>query len=87
MDSNLKCPGYYCGRMPVTNETFSDCGACDRGWKRNEEFVCVKCDEELQLYDFLFLAFNCIVPLLIHLFLIDFTIKYKTPIASIKFIK
>lgn len=75
MDIEKKCPGYYCGRMPIGNDSFSDCGACDRGWKRNSEFICVKCDEKLELYDLLFLAFNIVVPLLIHLFLIDFTTK------------
>lgn len=76
-----KCPGYYCSRMPLGNETYSDCGACDRGWKRNDT-VCVKCEENLSPYDFLFLAFNSIIPLLIHLFLIDFTTK--TPKKYVK---
>lgn len=70
------CPGAYCGRMPLGNDTFSACGACERGWKRNTNgYECIQCQENLNPYDFLFLAFNCIVPLLIHLFLIDFTTK------------
>lgn len=71
----LKCPGSYCGRMPLGNDTFSDCGACDRGWKRNEKFICEKCENPLEIYDLLFLAFNILVPFLIHLFLIDITTK------------
>lgn len=74
-----KCPGSYCGRMPIMNEsTYSDCGACERGYIRNNSdpnHSCVFCENTLENYDFLFLAFNCIVPLLIHLFLIDFTTK------------
>lgn len=71
-----RCPGIYCGRMPLGNDTYSDCGACDRGWKRNSSsYECIECKSSLSNYDFLFLAFNCVVPLLIHLFLIDFTTK------------
>lgn len=70
-----KCPGHFCGRMPLGNGSLSDCGACDRGWKRNDKYICVPCEESLELYDFLFLGFNCIVPLLFHLFLIDYTTK------------
>lgn len=29
-----KCPGSYCGRMPITNESYSECGACERGFIR-----------------------------------------------------
>jgi hypothetical protein len=75
MDFDTKCPGYYCGRMPLPNDTFSDCGSCDRGWKRNDKYICVQCNDKLELYDLLFLAFNIIVPFLIHLFLIDYTTK------------
>lgn len=70
-----KCPGLYCGRMPLENGSFSDCGACDRGYRRNENYICQPCEENLSEYETLFLAFNSIVPLLIHLFLIDFTSK------------
>jgi JNK1/MAPK8-associated membrane protein len=68
----MRCPGLYCGRMPLGNDTFSDCGACERGWKRNESFICQPCDSTLGGYDWSFLAFSVIVPLLIHSFLIDY---------------
>lgn len=76
MNSEI-CPGLYCGRMMI-NTTYSECGACERGYMRNSSdprHICVPCNLNLKSYDFLFLAFNCIVPLLIHLFLIDFTTK------------
>ncbi|CRL07107.1 CLUMA_CG020104, isoform A [Clunio marinus] len=73
----MKCPGLYCGRMPLENNTFSECGACDRGWKRNEEHLCEPCYDNLVLYDWLFLAFAIIVPLLIHSFLIDYTTQQR----------
>lgn len=72
-----KCPGLYCGRMMVEN-VIGDCGACDRGWMRNSSdpnHLCFPCNKNLESKDFLFLSFNCIVPLLIHLFIIDFTAK------------
>lgn len=72
-----KCPGMYCGRMPFGNDTFSDCGACERGWKRNFRGICEPCELKLSNssmnYDLLFLAFSLIVPILIHSFLIDYT--------------
>jgi JNK1/MAPK8-associated membrane protein len=71
-----KCPGIYCGRMLLENGSLSECGACDRGFKRNETgHICSPCEETLSEYETLFLAFNSIVPLLIYLFLIDFTSK------------
>lgn len=70
-----KCPGRYCGRMPMENGTFSDCGACARGWKRDENYICQPCNGALDMDDYQFLTFSCIVPLLIHLFLIDFVSK------------
>lgn len=73
-----RCPGSYCGRMLINETTYSDCGACERGYIRNisdSKSACVKCNSNLDNYELLFLAFNCIVPLLIHLFLIDFTSK------------
>lgn len=69
----MKCPGLYCGRMPLGNDTFGDCGACARGWKRDVDSICQPCDSPLLNYDWSFLVFSIIVPLLIHSFLIDFT--------------
>lgn len=73
----MKCPGLYCGMMPLANDTLSDCGACDRGWKRDDKFICHPCEDSLILYDWLFLIFSCIVPLLIHSFLIDHTAQQR----------
>jgi hypothetical protein len=71
MDSDdFKCFS-YCGRMPLENGSYSECGACDRGWKRDENSTCVKCTDSLELQEILFLSFNYIIPLLLHLFLID----------------
>lgn len=74
----MRCPGLYCGRMPLGNETFSDCGACARGWKRDAEtFICHPCFDSISCYDWLFLIFSIIVPLLIHAFLIDYTAQQR----------
>lgn len=73
----LNCPGLYCGRNILGNETYSDCGACARGTKRDENSICQLCLESLIIYDWLFLIFAIIVPLLIHSFLIDYTAKQR----------
>lgn len=73
LDVIMKCPGLYCGRNILGNDTYSDCGACARGTRRDENFICQPCYESLDLYDVLFLIFAIIVPLLIHSFLIDYT--------------
>lgn len=63
--------------MPLSNSTYSDCGACARGWKKNSYDICEPCNMKLShqsmSYDLLFLAFSLIVPILIHSFLIDYT--------------
>ncbi|CAO1442113.1 unnamed protein product [Diamesa hyperborea] len=71
-----RCPGIYCGRISLGNDTFGECGSCPRG-SRVENYECLHCEKELEPYDWLFLGFSYIVPLLLHLFLIDFTAQQR----------
>lgn len=72
-----KCPGLYCGRTQLENETYSDCGACLRGYQPDAQSVCKACEEEPEFYDWLFLGFMALLSLLLHWFFIDFTNKRK----------
>uniref|UniRef100_A0A915BBQ2 JNK1/MAPK8-associated membrane protein n=1 Tax=Parascaris univalens TaxID=6257 RepID=A0A915BBQ2_PARUN len=69
------CPA-FCGRIATTwpsgNITYSDCQACGWGSRSIEKYLCAPCEESLPLYDWLYLAFVAIVPLLIHSFFIHF---------------
>uniref|UniRef100_A0A0M3IVD5 JNK1/MAPK8-associated membrane protein n=1 Tax=Ascaris lumbricoides TaxID=6252 RepID=A0A0M3IVD5_ASCLU len=69
------CPA-FCGRIATTwpsgNITYSDCQACGWGSRSIEKYLCAPCEESLPLYDWLYLAFVAIVPLLIHSFFIQF---------------
>ena len=55
-----KCPGLYCGRITLSSlnqsVTYSDCGACPRGYK-SDGYICRKCTSDLSLYDWLYLGF------------------------------
>lgn len=65
------CPGLYCGRILSENGTIGDCGECPRGFRVNDSSICSKCTESLELYDFLYITFICILPLFMHWYFID----------------
>ncbi|KAL1514081.1 hypothetical protein ABEB36_003401 [Hypothenemus hampei] len=68
----MSCPGLYCGRTILENGEFSDCGSCERGYRRNEtSFICEPCLDQPVLYDWLFLGFLVLVVLILHWFFID----------------
>lgn len=70
-----KCPGLYCGRMYLENDTLSDCGACMRGYRVNDTNICTLCTGEPSSYDFLYLGFMTTMPLIMHWFFIDMAAK------------
>uniref|UniRef100_U5EYB0 Putative conserved plasma membrane protein n=1 Tax=Corethrella appendiculata TaxID=1370023 RepID=U5EYB0_9DIPT len=72
-----RCPGLYCGRTILENLTLSDCGACLRGFRTNESFICSPCEKDLSKYDWLYLGFMTILPLIIHWFCIDINAKKR----------
>lgn len=69
-DFVMKCPGHYCGRIELGSNNYSDCGACPRGY-RAELSICKYCDDKPELYDWLYLGFMSLLPLVLHWFCID----------------
>lgn len=72
------CPGRYCGRTKLENGSWSACGACERGLRRDNRSACVECHDEPEFYDFLYLGFMGLLPLTFHLGCIDAAAKRRT---------
>ncbi|VDK85276.1 unnamed protein product [Litomosoides sigmodontis] len=68
------CPG-FCGRQVTTlssgNVTYSSCQACSWGHRSIEKFLCSSCDDLLPFYDWLYLLFIALVPLLLNSFFVQ----------------
>lgn len=76
--SKSKCPGLYCGRTLLENSSdWSDCGACLRGYRVNEKSECTLCETNPSTYDWLYLGFMTILPLILHWFFIDISAKER----------
>lgn len=65
------CPGLYCGRTELQDGSWSECGACPRGFRTNATSYCVECSDEPTLYDWQYLGFMVLLPLVLHWFFID----------------
>lgn len=65
------CPGLYCGRTELDDGSWSECGACPRGFRTNATSYCVECTDEPTLYDWQYLGFMVLLPLVLHWFFID----------------
>uniref|UniRef100_A0A673XMN5 Jnk1/mapk8 associated membrane protein n=1 Tax=Salmo trutta TaxID=8032 RepID=A0A673XMN5_SALTR len=65
------CPGHYCGKMLINGSFDGECGVCPRGEKTNMQKICEKCTESPELYDWLYLGFMAMLPLLLHWFFIE----------------
>ncbi|XP_072929899.1 JNK1/MAPK8-associated membrane protein [Epargyreus clarus] len=65
------CPGLYCGRTELANGEWGECGACPRGFRTNDTSYCMPCTEEPTLYDWQYLGFMVLLPLVLHWFFID----------------
>ncbi|XP_069945167.1 JNK1/MAPK8-associated membrane protein isoform X1 [Cherax quadricarinatus] len=77
--SNLShCPGRYCGRTKLENGSWSTCGACERGLRRNNRSACEECNDTPEFYDKLYLGFMGLLPLTFHLGCIDAAAKRRT---------
>ena len=66
-----KCPGLYCGRLLISDGNWTECGACPRGFRTSITSVCVPCEDNLVLYDWLYLGFIALFSLVLHWFCID----------------
>lgn len=76
-----KCPGLYCGRMFIEafngSMAWSECGACPRGFRVNTDGECVQCESSPSFYDWQYLGFMVILPLILHWFFIDLAAKER----------
>ncbi|GFS21636.1 Jnk1/mapk8-associated membrane protein [Elysia marginata] len=70
---NITCPGRYCGRAEVGAE----CGACPRGYAPDASSICHRCDSNPSFYDWLYLGFMALVPLVLHWTFIDLFCRPK----------
>lgn len=72
-----KCPGIYCGRQYLGNDTWSDCGACPRGFQVDES-RCIACIDNPTTYDWLYLGFMALTALMGSWFFIDLASKEQS---------
>ncbi|XP_041071276.1 JNK1/MAPK8-associated membrane protein isoform X3 [Carcharodon carcharias] len=73
-DVDLMCPGLYCGKIESRNDSqtmYGDCGVCPRGERTNALKICRKCEDSPELYDWLYLGFMAMLPLVLHWFFIE----------------
>ncbi|TKS86248.1 JNK1/MAPK8-associated membrane protein [Collichthys lucidus] len=80
------CPGLYCGRMLVNGSVEGDCGVCPRGERTNLHKVCERCTESPELYDWLYLGFMAMLPLVLHWFFIEWYSGKKSSSALLQHI-
>lgn len=66
-----RCPGLYCGQIELSSNNYSECGVCPRGYRSNSNSICEFCDDHPELYDWLYLGFMTLLPLVLHWFCID----------------
>lgn len=81
-----KCPGLYCGIQTVyfANGTsaYTECGACPRGYRVDSDTsLCSPCITQPTTYDWLYLGFMAMLPLILHWFFIDLAAKERWYVA------
>uniref|UniRef100_A0A914Q4D8 JNK1/MAPK8-associated membrane protein n=1 Tax=Panagrolaimus davidi TaxID=227884 RepID=A0A914Q4D8_9BILA len=75
------CPG-FCGKIVLNSsgpfDEYSDCQPCPWGSQVDIKSKCNECDSNMQGYDFAFIIFHALAPLLINiLFIKSYSIKQK----------
>ncbi|XP_015278570.1 PREDICTED: JNK1/MAPK8-associated membrane protein [Gekko japonicus] len=68
------CFGLYCGRtVAIVNGTEhpGDCGVCPRGQRTDDHKICRPCEGSPERYDWLYLGFMAMLPLILHWFFIE----------------
>uniref|UniRef100_A0A674PG89 Jnk1/mapk8 associated membrane protein n=1 Tax=Takifugu rubripes TaxID=31033 RepID=A0A674PG89_TAKRU len=78
------CPGLYCGRMMVNGSAEGECGVCPRGERTNLQKICERCTESPELYDWLYLGFMAMLPLVLHWFFIEWYSGKKSSSALLQ---
>ncbi|XP_077906120.1 JNK1/MAPK8-associated membrane protein isoform X2 [Ictidomys tridecemlineatus] len=71
----MACLGLYCGKTLLfkngSTEIYGECGVCPRGQRTNAQKYCQPCTESPELYDWLYLGFMAMLPLVLHWFFIE----------------
>ncbi|CAG4957665.1 unnamed protein product [Colias eurytheme] len=83
MSAVRTCPGLYCGRTELSDNSWSECGACPRGYRTNASSYCVECADEPTLYDWQYLGFMVLLPLVLHWFFIDMVAPGKKKATTV----
>ncbi|XP_012709692.1 JNK1/MAPK8-associated membrane protein [Fundulus heteroclitus] len=78
------CPGLYCGRIVVNESVKGECGVCPRGERVDIQKVCRPCTETPELYDWLYLGFMAMLPLVLHWFFIEWYSGKKSSSALLQ---
>uniref|UniRef100_A0A8C5U6I3 JNK1/MAPK8 associated membrane protein n=1 Tax=Malurus cyaneus samueli TaxID=2593467 RepID=A0A8C5U6I3_9PASS len=75
VDIQPACLGLYCGRTVLSVngsvETYGDFGVCPRGQRTDEHKICRECMGSPDRYDWLYLGFMAMLPLVLHWFFIE----------------
>lgn len=75
VDIQPACLGLYCGKTLLfkngSTEIYGECGVCPRGQRTNAQKYCQPCTESPELYDWLYLGFMAMLPLVLHWFFIE----------------
>ncbi|NWQ75538.1 JKAMP protein, partial [Columbina picui] len=82
------CLGLYCGRIVLavngSAETYGDCGVCPRGQRTDDKKICRECVGSPDLYDWLYLGFMAMLPLVLHWFFIEWYSGKKSSSALLQ---
>ncbi|PWA16611.1 hypothetical protein CCH79_00004443, partial [Gambusia affinis] len=68
----------------VNGTVEGECGVCPRGERANIEKVCQRCTEFPELYDWLYLGFMAMLPLVLHWFFIEWYSGKKSSSALLQ---
>ncbi|XP_054546757.1 JNK1/MAPK8-associated membrane protein-like isoform X4 [Talpa occidentalis] len=75
VDIQPACLGLYCGKTLLSKngstEIYGKCGVCPRGQRTNAQKYCQPCTQYPELYDWLYLGFMAMLPLVLHWFFIE----------------
>uniref|UniRef100_A0A8V0Z0Y3 JNK1/MAPK8-associated membrane protein n=1 Tax=Gallus gallus TaxID=9031 RepID=A0A8V0Z0Y3_CHICK len=75
VDIQPACLGLYCGRVVLavngSVEVYGDCGVCPRGQRTDDNKICRECVGSPDRYDWLYLGFMAMLPLVLHWFFIE----------------
>ncbi|XP_016053690.1 PREDICTED: JNK1/MAPK8-associated membrane protein isoform X3 [Miniopterus natalensis] len=87
VDIQPACLGLYCGKTLLfkngSTELYGECGVCPRGQRTNAQKYCQPCTESPELYDWLYLGFMAMLPLVLHWFFIEWYSGKKSMAAII----